>query len=544
MDISGSSVSSAGDVNGDGIDDVLIGAPHHDDPGSVDPAGMSYIVFGRNTAADGDFAAEFELSSLQAANGGDGSTGFVIKGIDAEDWSGYSVSSAGDINGDGVDDVLIGAYGADPNNTHSGESYVVFGRNAAVEGDFAAEFELSSLLVANGGNGTNGFVIYGVDIWDWAGYSVNPAGDVNGDGFGDILIGARHGDLNDIQPTGETYVIYGNKIKGAEFNLRSLTEAGIGLGWYGFVINGIDSWDFAGHSVSSTGDMNGDGFDDILIGAYAADPNGVEAAGESYVVFGRSHFSAEFELSSLLAANGGDGSEGFVINGIDENDVSGYSVSSAGDINGDGMDDLLIGASRADPGDVAYVGESYVVFGRHTASEGNYAAEFELSSLLAANGGDGTAGFVMYGIDHFDFSGVSVSSAGDVNGDGIDDVLIGAIHADPNGVASAGESYVVYGRIDQASLINTLITRVEYLDLSTGAGSSLTHNLDSALHLLDMEVATDASLSAKLDAFIRGVTRLYDRGQISWVDGSNLVQVAVNIIGESVPDTWSVGPSP
>ncbi|MHC5731554.1 MAG: integrin alpha, partial [Nostoc sp.] len=98
--------------------------------------------------------------------------------------------------------------------------------------------------------------------------------------------------------------------------------------------------DFSGSSVSSAGDINGDGFDDLIIGAESADRNGRYNAGQSYVVFGsNSGFGASFNLSSL------NGSNGFVINGIDSGDRSGISVSSAGDINGDGFDDLIIGAS-------------------------------------------------------------------------------------------------------------------------------------------------------------------------------------------------------
>ena len=141
-------------------------------------------------------------------------------------------------------------------------------------------------------------------------------------------------------------------------------------------------------------------------------------------------------------AAGGDGTAGFVLQGIDSFDNSGISVSNAGDVNGDGIDDLIIGAHAADPNGVSEAGESYVVFGRATG----FPAAIELRSLLPAAGGDGTVGFVLRGIDVDDLSGGSVSNAGDVNGDGIDDLIIGALNAKPDGRHEAGASYVVFGR--------------------------------------------------------------------------------------------------
>ena len=409
---SGVSVSEAGDVNGDGIDDVIIGA-NRASPNGNTLAGESYVVFGSRDSFDASLA----LSGLN------GSNGFVINGIDLVDYSGGSVSEAGDVNGDGIDDVIIGAPGADidDNFAAEGESYVVFGS----ERGFNKTLELLEL------DGSDGFVINGINS-SFSGNSVSEAGDINGDGIDDVIIGAANADINGKIFAGESYVVFGSSDSfNASLKLSELD------GGNGFAIEGIDEADFSGRSVSSAGDVNGDGIDDVIIGAPGGDSNGnnYPSVGESYVVFGSDGgFNETLELSEL------DGSNGFVINGID---IFGNSVSEAGDINGDGIDDVIIGGARSSGyygNNYPSVGKSYVVFG----SDGGFNETLELSELNGSNG------FIINGIDepnNYDTYSLFVSSAGDVNGDGIDDVIIGAPGAGSNGnnYSRVGKSYVVFG---------------------------------------------------------------------------------------------------
>ncbi len=381
----GLSVSGAGDVNGDGLADLII---------SSDYPNASYVVFGKS---DG---TAVNLSAIQAGSGG-----FVVNGGSMPSSFGYSVSGAGDVNGDGLDDLIVG----DPN---SPTSYVVFGKS---DGSAVNTYSLAA--------GIGGFAINTAGFDDRAGWSVSSAGDVNGDGLDDLLIGAKNAYDGGNTATGNSYVVFG-KSDTTAVDLSAI-DAGVG----GFAIVGSAAFDYSGFSVSNAGDVNGDGLDDLIIGAPYADPNGTES-GSSYVVFGKSNTTA-VQLSAIAQGVGG-----FVIEGVSAYDHSGWSVSSAGDINGDGLADLIIGAPNADPNRFNS-GASYVVFGKSDTTA------VELSDIAS-----GIGGFVIngeLGLDGGSLSGTSVSSAGDVNGDGFADLLVGAPNANPNDIYSSGAGYVIFG---------------------------------------------------------------------------------------------------
>ena len=342
-----------------------------------------------------------------------GTGGFVINGAAADDASGFSVSSAGDVNNDGYDDMIVGAINADPNGiANVGASYVVFGR-----ADNTTPINLSAIA---SGTSTLGFAINGGSVGaafiDNTGVSVSSAGDVNNDGFDDLIVGAN---TSNISGSGASFVVFG-KADGAAVNLSAIVN---GTYTRGFVINGVSGQNNLGHSVSSAGDVNNDGLDDVIVGT-----NGT---GASYVVFGKTNNTAV--NPSLLSSSG----TGFAMTLTGTK--AGNSVSSAGDVNGDGLDDVIVGGAT---GQNSGAGQSYVVFGKN-----NNTTAVNLSAI-------GTQGFAINGAAAGDAAGYSVSSAGDVNGDGLDDLIVGAWGADRNGQANIGVSYVVFGKNNNTTAVN------------------------------------------------------------------------------------------
>ena len=460
----------------------------------------------------------------------DGSNGFVIRGIDENDNFGRSVSSAGDVNGDGINDIVIGAPNA---NNNRGAGYVVFGgSNLGSDGSL----DLASL------DGSNGFVLQGLNIDDVLGTSVSNGGDINGDNFDDFIVGGV-----------ENYVVFGSNDLGSNGSLDLSNLDGRN----GFA---IEIAVYSDGSVTNAGDINGDGFDDILIGAPNPAPlvgvpgitrNGNDTRGEAFVLFGGSGNIGRFGRLGLNTINAYGQITGLIVNSEANDTAAGSSVSSAGDINGDGVDDFIIGAKFAgNPASEPSLftstdvrGESYVIFGGSNLETQD---TLNLSELTLENG------FVIEGIDEGDNSGSLVSKAGDLNGDGFDDVIVVAPFAD-----NSAEAYIVFGgnniadsgSLELSNLDGTNGFGIDGVDFITfdksidGAGDFNSDGIDDLI-ISDRNSATSYLVFGQTDLGNGGSINVFDLDShegivIQGIDGENLgtsVSNAGDINGDEIDD--------
>ena len=407
----GFSVSILGDINGDGIDDAAFGAI--DDGAS----GAAHAIFGQR----GNFPTTLLPSQLNGTNG------FTLRRSQSVGRLGFSISGAGDINGDGIADLIVGAPAANPKGEFdiSGESYAIFGRQ---DGAFPALVDVDLL------DGRTGFSIAGA-VGDSAGHSVSGAGDINSDGISDFIVGAP-GD-------NRAYSIYGRVgQQPSAIDLNALTSS------QGVVFTGTTD-DFAGTTVRNIGDFNGDGFDDVAIAAPLSRRSGTAVEqqarqeGKVYVVFGGASLPAAIDLTQL------DGQNGFAFQGNGNgSSLVGSSVDGAGDFNGDGLADLIIGARGAvNQGG----GQAYVLYGQRSPLPGLIDRDILNGQTgLTLNGTPDPSGFFSRG----EQAGAAVSGIGDYNQDGLDDVLVYAPQGDANGRSDVGRSYVVYGQQNAAPVLD------------------------------------------------------------------------------------------
>ena len=392
-DWAGIAIAGPGDVDGDGLADLLVGAAFQD--GGGEDAGKAYLFLARSLGSERNLR-------LKDAD-------VVFLGEEALDYSNISVAGAGDIDGDGLQDLLMGAPDNDRGGSYSGSCYLFIAS--------ALDTPLLDLSEAR-------TIFMGENNEDFAGQSCRSAGDVDGDGLADILIGAHGNDETGID-AGKSYLFLGNQLGSSNFISTASAES---------AILGEAAGDRSGQVLSSAGDVDGDGLDDLLIGAPDQDDSAGDA-GKTYIL-----------LASQLSNNTiGLQDADLALVGESTNDHAGISVASAGDVDQDGLADILVGAFNSSEGGEG-AGKAYLVMGYQFIG----ASRIELV--------DADHAFVGAPLDS---AGAWVASAGDVDADEYDDILLGAPQLQADGGGS-GKSYLVLGADLKQPAVTDLSTSVYF----------------------------------------------------------------------------------
>jgi len=373
----GRSVAGAGDVNGDGYADVIVGADQFD--GGQNGEGAAFVYLGGASGiADGNpTTAHAQLESNQ---------------IDG--WIDSSVAGAGDVNGDGYADVIVGAPVYDAGETGEGAAFVFLG---------------SSSGIANGNPATAAAQLESDQVGGQLGVSVAGAGDVNGDGYADVIVGANSYNAGE-NTEGAAFVFHGSAsgivASGNPTNADTQLES-----------NQANAW--LGASVAGAGDVNGDGYADVIVGAASYDAGEGANEGAAFVFLGSSSGIADGSPATAAAQFESD----------QANAALGASVAGAGDVNGDGYADVIVGAHNYDAGEGAGEGAAFVFLG---------------SASGITSGNPATAAAQLESDQPSALLGWSVAGAGDVNGDGYADAIVAARLYDA-GQNNEGAAFVFHG---------------------------------------------------------------------------------------------------
>ncbi len=315
-----------------------------------------------------------------------------------------------DFNGDGIHDIMTSSIlNDDPPGDNGGAVYILYGTSS-----FSSTYRLD-------GAGVN-VTVLAKAASDRLGVRTASAGDLNSDGFDDIVMGANLNDDGAVSDSGAAYILYGHPSLASDIRLDG---SGVDV-----TIIGKTASEHFGYDVASGGDINGDGFDDLLVtGRYSDDGPGTNS-GSVFILYGSASLSADYDIA-------GTGVNVTITGKAASDSLS--RVSSAGDVNSDGFDDVLMGALFNDDGADPNGGTLYVLFGGSSLASDTRAAAATNITLLgkAAN----------------DYLGVKVSGLGDINGDGFADFGGGALGNDDGpGANNNGAGYIIYGRTFPANL--------------------------------------------------------------------------------------------